>query len=160
MVKGIMIALVLVIASCVFAAIVLTQEQQKRIEARDQRQQDSQANLVECVVNSLSQQAKDQIAHEQVDANGPARLNKFRWYGGLPFVDTAWKVCNRKLGTDFENGIAHDEQILQRLKKDRDYLESLKKWKRVQAGEVARFDEEAREGTAGQDKAGGPMYRK
>ena len=145
MINAIMGALLLVIVACVFGAVVVTQEEQKSSHAKTQWEQDIRGKLVECAVNSLSQKAKDQIAHEQVDAEAPIRLNKFRWYGGLPFVDSAWRLCNRTLGADFEIGIEHDRLILQRLKSNSGYRSSVKNWKKVQAAELAKHDEEARQ---------------
>jgi len=152
MIKGILAAFVLVIGAYVFGALVVSQEKQKRFEARNHSQEDTRAQLVECVVNSLPQKAKDQIAQEQVDVQAPARLNKFRWFGGLPFVDNAWRLCNRKLARDFENGIEHDQLILQQLKADSVYQASVKKWKKVQAAELAQHDQEARQTELGLDE--------
>ena len=87
-----------------------------------------------------------------MDAEAPARLNKFRWYGAPPFVDSAWRLCNRKSDRDFENGIEHDQLILQQLKTDSEYQASVKKWKKVQAAELAQRDEEARQSEVGHDE--------
>ena len=146
MIKAIMGALLLVIVACVFGAVIETREQQKRFELRSQRQQDTRAKLVECTVNSLSSKAKDQIAHEQVDSEAPTRLTKFQWYGGLPFVDSAWRRCNnQKIADQFENGIEREQLIMQHLKNDSEYQALVTKWKKVQATEVTEHDEETRQ---------------